>query len=539
MKLKTKIWLLPGLSAALMLVSIAVNMALGQATAQTVLHLKTVDVPQAQQADIARQRLDRIKQLLQSAVAESDADKLKQAEEAQSQVAEILTKAANTDAHAKPVLAAFNDYRSAANAAVKAVLAQADAAALVPKMQQAGQTLDAAMQQFVTTTAKDVDEGYAAVSHSVERGLWTQGIFIGVLLVLLGVAAKLIVRSVLRDDLGDEPVVLRDQMLRIAEGELQAAQAPLRADDRSLSAALQRMTQTLRETIEAIHRSSGTIAATSSQIAGGNQDLQQRTDSAASSLQHATNSMAEFSAAVQRSAEAARQAHQLASQTASAAEAGGQVVAEVVDNMSEIGKSSTRITEIIGVIDGIAFQTNILALNAAVEAARAGEQGRGFAVVAAEVRSLAQRSAQAAREIKGLIDASTARVTQGTKLVDSAGAAMREIVERVNQVSCVIAEVTDGAQSQSASIEQISHSVSELDSVTQQNAALVQHSAVSADELQQQADELATVVATFKLQPDASTAPRSAWRDQPARAAPVGLPLPRDEVPVAEAAAAE
>ena len=259
------------------------------------------------------------------------------------------------------------------------------------------------------------------------------------------------------------------------------------------------MQASLRNLVGQVRNSTNSISTASSEIATGNQDLSQRTEQTASNLQQAASSMDQLTGTVKQSAESARQANQLASSAAEVAARGGTVVSQVVSTMTEINTASKKISDIIGVIDGIAFQTNILALNAAVEAARAGEQGRGFAVVAGEVRSLAQRSAQAAREIKTLIGASVEKVESGSRLVSDAGRTMNEIVGSVQRVSDIIGEITAAAAEQSDGIEQVNSSVTQLDQMTQQNAALVQESAAAAESLKGQAASLAQVVGTFRL----------------------------------------
>jgi methyl-accepting chemotaxis protein len=262
---------------------------------------------------------------------------------------------------------------------------------------------------------------------------------------------------------------------------------------------LDQMRSSLHQVVSQVRGSPGSITTASAEIATGNQDLSGRTEQTASNLQQAASSMEQLTGAVRQSADSARQAEQLATSAAEVAARGGQVVSEVVATMNEINTSSKRISDIIGVIDGIAFQTNILALNAAVEAARAGEQGRGFAVVASEVRSLAGRSAEAAREIKVLIGASVDKVESGSRLVANAGNTMTEIVSSVQRVSDIIGEITAAAAEQSDGIGQVNTAVIQLDQMTQQNAALVEQSAAAAESLKDQAVRLSDVMSIFRL----------------------------------------
>ncbi len=267
----------------------------------------------------------------------------------------------------------------------------------------------------------------------------------------------------------------------------------------ALMQALGGMQASLARIVGEVRNSTDSIGTASEEIASGNQDLSARTEQAASNLQQTAASIDQINSTVRQSADSARQATQMAVANAEVAVRGGQVVSQVVTTMNEINQSSQKIGDIIGVIDGIAFQTNILALNAAVEAARAGEQGRGFAVVAAEVRSLAQRSAQAAKEIKLLIEASVSKVETGSKLVTQAGSTISEIVANAEKVSAFISDITTAAQEQSQGIGQVNAAVSQLDQMTQQNAALVEQSAAAAESLKDQAGRLADVVRVFRL----------------------------------------
>jgi len=284
--------------------------------------------------------------------------------------------------------------------------------------------------------------------------------------------------------------------------------------------ALHRMSSGLVGIVSDVRSGTDTIATASAQIAAGNLDLSSRTEQQASSLEETAASMEELTSTVKQNAENARQANQLAANASDVAQRGGAVVSDVVQTMASIDQSSKKIVDIIGVIDGIAFQTNILALNAAVEAARAGEQGRGFAVVASEVRNLAQRSASAAKEIKALIDDSVGKVAAGTRLVGQAGSTMDEVVSSIQRVTAIMAEISHASVEQTTGIEQINMSITQMDQVTQQNAALVEQAAAAADAMQEQAAKLADAVSIFKLGDAArGTAARPVLQArQPARA---------------------
>ena len=313
----------------------------------------------------------------------------------------------------------------------------------------------------------------------------------------------LISRGIVRQ-LGCEPEQAAGITQRIAEGDLTVAIDLRKNDETSVLHAIKAMRDSLAKVVGEVRQGTDTIATASNEIASGNQDLSSRTEQQASSLEQTAASMEELTSTVKQNADNARQANQLAASASDVAVRGGSVVGQVVDTMSAINTSSKKIVDIIAVIDGIAFQTNILALNAAVEAARAGEQGRGFAVVASEVRSLAQRSAAAAKEIKGLIDDSVGKVEAGSQQVAEAGRTMEEIVASVKRVTDIMGEIASASHEQTQGIEQINQAITQMDQVTQQNAALVEEAAATAGSLQDQAGSLSQLVGVFQLTPGQS-----------------------------------
>ena len=299
--------------------------------------------------------------------------------------------------------------------------------------------------------------------------------------------------------MGGEPRLAVAVAQAVANGDLTTRIALRQNDQTSLMAKLADMQQALARAVLQVRQSSESVATASMQIAQGNDDLSSRTERQASALQQTASSMAQLGSTVRQNADSARQANQVASTASGAARQGNEAVSQVVATMQGINSSSQKMSEIIGVIDAIAFQTNILALNAAVEAARAGEQGRGFSVVAAEVRNLAQRCTTAAKEIKVLITASVSQVDQGSKLVAHAGATINDVVTAIGKVANIVGEISTASQEQSMGVAQIGEAVSQMDQSTQQNAALVEESAAAAQSLKYQAQQLVEAVAVFKL----------------------------------------
>ncbi len=360
-------------------------------------------------------------------------------------------------------------------------------------------------------------------------------LMLGAIALLLGGACALLITRSITQQLGGEPQEAVDVASRIAAGDLDVQINTVAGDTSSLMAAMQTMRDKLADIVRNVRNGTDTIATASSEIAAGNLDLSSRTEQQASSLEETASSMEELTSTVRQNAENAGQANQLAISASEVAARGGSVVSEVVDTMEQINTSAKKIVDIIGVIDGIAFQTNILALNAAVEAARAGEQGRGFAVVATEVRSLAQRSAAAAKEIKSLIGDSVEKVENGSKLVADAGQTMEEVVSSVRRVTDIIAEITAASNEQSTGIEQVNQAIVQMDQVTQQNAALVEQAAAAADSLQEQAAGLSEIVSVFRVSGTAGTASVAKQRVAPRKPSTVNVPA-RAARPAAPAA---
>jgi len=389
-----------------------------------------------------------------------------------------------------------------------------------------------ALEQLVALQVRVAAEANAqgeALSHRLN--LVIVGLAIAAALIATAIAV-LLTRGLVRK-LGAEPADLAAVAERIAQGDLSKLDAPP-AIAGSVMASMQTMHSALTRLVTEVRAGIDSVATASAQIAAGNQDLSSRTEQQASSLQETAASMEQMTAAVRTNADSARQADGLARGASEVAGRGGTAVSEVVSTMGEIQAASRRIEEIISVIDGIAFQTNILALNAAVEAARAGEQGRGFAVVAGEVRNLAQRSAQAAKEIKSLISDSVQKIDNGSARVQVAGQTIDDVVQQVNRVSRLIGEITASTAEQSSGITQVSEAVTQLDQVTQQNAALVEQGAAAAASLREQADKLARAIAVFRLSHEqAAAAIASAQHSSKAIAPkrPVERKAPRTAMP--------
>ncbi len=372
------------------------------------------------------------------------------------------------------------------------------------------------------------------IDTAFKKSLLQSGGVLLVVCILLGLVVVAVTRSLNRA-IGGAPEYAAEVASEIAANNLSITVNTRQGDSSSLLFAMKTMQLNLSATIGEIRRSADTIATASGEIAAGNMDLSSRTESQASSLEETAASMEELTSTVTQNADNAMQANQLVKSASDVAQQGGAVVSKVVQTMETINASATRIVDIISVIDGIAFQTNILALNAAVEAARAGEQGRGFAVVASEVRNLAHRSAAAAKEIKALIGDSVDSIATGSALVAQAGTTMDQVVASVSRVTDIMAEITAASSEQSTGIGHVNQAITEMDSVTQQNAALVEQAAAAAGSMQEQAGKLAELVSRFTLSAQdaahdgaharGASAPRPAQRKGAVKARPAGLAL--------------
>ena len=379
-----------------------------------------------------------------------------------------------------------------------------DSAGAAALMSQESRPIYLAIKEQLDTLIKINHQGAMEASESASQTFTTARallLIVSAAAIVIAIAAAVwLIRSI------TAPLARAVEVAdRVAGGDLTThIDVDSRDETGQLLSALQRMQQSLVRTVSVVRQNSESVASASAQIASGNNDLSARTEQQASALEETAASMEELGSTVRQNADNARTANQLAVNASTVATQGGEVVAEVVETMKGINASSNKIADIISVIDGIAFQTNILALNAAVEAARAGEQGRGFAVVAGEVRSLAQRSAEAAKEIKSLITASVERVEQGSALVDKAGATMTEVVTAIRRVTDIMGEISAASSEQSAGVGQVGEAVTQMDQATQQNAALVEEMAAAAASLNTQAGELVQAVAVFKLAQDSA-----------------------------------
>ena len=509
MSVRMKIWSLPIVATIIFMLGTVAVLFLSTSTRRTITDIGQTRYPYLDATTKFASQLDLVSATIQSAVSEGEKKRLDEAGEIAKQMRATLDSASKLADHSAQVKALSDDFESyfaASMLTAKLFLGeiQGDGPGSIPKMQSSQKKLEATLKSEREAAQTQFTASLKSAEDGVRSSLYATAISGAIVVAVLFFASWLMIRSVWVQ-LGGEPEYARSAMQIMAHGDLSQQIQVIPGDTTSLLAAVQEMTHGLRTMVSEVRTSSHSITDAAREIASGNQDLSHRTEDQASSLAHTSSSMAEISATIAQNADSSRQASTLASSASEVAVRGGDVMGEVIKTMASIDSSSKKISEIIGVIDGIAFQTNILALNAAVEAARAGEQGRGFAVVASEVRSLAQRSAQAAKEISALIKTSVDQVEHGSALVKRAGDTMQDIVSSVQKVGGIIEEITVASREQATSIAETSNAVARMDQTTQQNAALVEEAAAAASSLEEQAEGLVRSMANFKLGDEGST----------------------------------
>jgi len=511
MNIKRRIWTLPIMSALIFSLGFGASAIFSTAALSSMRKTAGTDYPMLELSKEATLDMQVITAQFKDAVAEGDQEVLEQAAVSAKRMRARLRQMAaipGQGASAARQLGQFEQYYKNGSSAARMMLGidSGDPEPLVRAMQAARQALESDLKNSAGGAQREFQAGVAQGIDNVRR---TVVIGIGLaLLVIVGlvVVSHFVIRAIWKQ-LGGEPEYARTIARAVAGGDLGMAIDTESGDADSLLVALKEMQVRLEAMIGAIRHSAEAIRDGSGAIAAGGVDFAARTETQACTIEETASSLAKLTATVKQNSDSALQANELVAVTLEVAGRGGDAVHQVVATMGAIRESSRKIVDIIGVIDGIAFQTNILALNAAVEAARAGEQGRGFAVVAAEVRNLAQRSAAAAREIKALIGDSVSEVEAGSALVDHAGRTMEAIVSSVRHAASIMGDIALASRGQSAGIDQINRAVGEMEQMTQQNVVLVDQAAASAAEMQREAGRLATLVNTFRLGADPLAAP--------------------------------
>ena len=503
MRIKSKIWSLPIISTAIFIFGLGISIYFSLAALQSIKATEEVDYQFLDRAKQVSQEVQALVDSFKEAVSEGDKKRLEQSTIQAEKIRQTLQKFAAIPGQAeagKRLQKEFEDYHAPAQKAARIMLGidNADPQEVVGRMQNGLKVLEADLAAVNASAQRQFTQGIANSNESVRKVLLT--IILVALIVMLSsaVVAYFVIRAIWHQ-LGGEPEYALTIARSVAAGDLSMQITVAGNAPQSLLGALKEMQHKLQEMMSGIKHSAEMIKHASAEIASGNADLSSRTESQAGSLEETASSMETLTDTVRQNANNSTQANHMVNNAADIALRGGAVVNEVVQTMGGINDASRKIVDIIGVIDGIAFQTNILALNAAVEAARAGEQGRGFAVVAAEVRSLAQRSASAAKEIKALINDSVEKVGRGSQLVDQAGRTMGEIVASVEKVTGIMNEMNVANQEQSAGIQEVSLAVNQMDEMTQQNSALVEQAAAAAESLKDQANALTRLISAFKL----------------------------------------
>lgn len=503
MSIKRRIWALPIIATVIFGIGIAASVYFSTTAIESIKTTEKIDYPVLDRSKNIQADVQGIVDALKQAVGEDDKKGIEAANERAKRVREKfknLSSLPGQQALGDRLAKEFDAYFAPATSVAKIMLGvdQGDPQAAIGQMQTSLKVLEDDLKKTVESAQKQFTMGVDHSGANVRNVLWTV-IAAGLIVMLVLVVVSYFIIRTIWQQLGGEPEYAQEIASAVASGNLTMQIDVERGDTTSLLAALGEMQTRLQNMVSDIKTSAETIKVASAEIASGNSDLSSRTESQASSLEETSSSMETMTETVKQNADNARQANKMVETASEVAVKGGEVVSQVVTTMDDINQSSKKIVDIISVIDGIAFQTNILALNAAVEAARAGEQGRGFAVVASEVRSLAQRSAAAAKEIKTLIGDSVDKVRTGSVLVDQAGQTMGEIVASVRRVSDIMAEITAASQEQSTGIQEIGSAINQMDEMTQQNAALVEEAAAAAESLEEQADLLTKALDVFKL----------------------------------------
>ncbi|MDL2356933.1 MAG: methyl-accepting chemotaxis protein [Pseudomonadota bacterium] len=503
MNIKHRIWALPVISTIIFGLGVAASAAIATGALSSIRTTEQVDYPLLDAAKGITLDVGAVADALRDAVSEGDKSRITQVGEQAGKLRAKLAKFGAIDgqgANGARLAQEFDAYYAPALSAAKIMLEmeKGDAQATVARMQGTLATLNKDLAKTNEAAQLQFKAGIATSEASVRKVVSAMVVTALIVVASLVLVSFFVVRAIWHQ-LGGEPEYARQIARAVADGDLSMEIATEPSDSTSLLAALKEMRAKLGTMVAEIKGSAETIQTASAEIASGNADLASRTESQAGSLDQTSRAMEALTGTVRQNAGNASLANQLVIDASSIATRGGQVVQGVVVTMGDINSSAKKIVDIISVIDGIAFQTNILALNAAVEAARAGEQGRGFAVVAAEVRNLAQRSASAAKEIKQLIGDSVSKVNTGTALVDQAGVTMGQIVESVRKVADIMIEISAASQEQSAGIEDIGRAIVSMDEMTQQNSALVEQASAAAESLSEQTTQLGHALAVFKL----------------------------------------